>query len=119
LFSPPPPKKRPPPPFPPLPLPPKFSMAMSCRDAEMSVGGKGGGLGDGACTGEVMEGMCRGGGRGEGSRGPGPPPFLVGMSPRGASLRITLGWTLMAYCIFSWCRLSQARPVFCVLGVVM
>lgn len=39
-----------------------------------------------------MEGMWRGGGSGGGSL-VGPPPFLVGMPPRGASLRITLGWT--------------------------
>lgn len=118
--APPPPKKRPPPPpFPPLPLPlpPRFSIAMSCWDAEMSVGGKGAGLGDAACTGRVILGMWRGGGRGRGSL-VGPPPFLAGMPPRGASLRITLGWTL-AYCIVRWCRLSQTRPVvICVLGQV-
>jgi hypothetical protein len=56
----------------------------------MSVGGKGAGLGDGARIGGVVEGKWRGGGSGGGSL-VGPPPFLAGVPPRGASLRIRLG----------------------------
>ena len=61
LFPPPPPKKAaspPPPPAPlPLPLPPRFSICMSCCEAATSVAGKGGGGGDGS-----RMGACWGGG---------------------------------------------------------